>query len=575
MLATATDVLNGSAPPLRLMLDEESTGVLEGNHNGVRAFIWGQVFDEDRRALSPEALCQRVATGAGISGLRGHYALVLVDGNGARVRIVSDRFVTRRLYYTLVQGEVWVSDSISCLRRALPDSPSIAPQAVLDYLFFHMVPSPDTIYEGIYALAPAEVAEVKAGRLERYRHWKPIFTADTHADEQAQAGLLFSTLEAAVTDTLDETPTGCFLSGGLDSSSIAGLVARKRPGVPVFSIGFPLEQYNELDYARCAVERFGLTGHEYCMYPEDVVEALPTIIDSMDQPFGNSSVLPTYFCARLAKSHGVDRLIAGDGGDELFAGNVRYSKQLQMDRWRQRLGPLVPLLAGGLLNSQVPSRPAILRKGKSFVRQLRMSVTENLEYFNFLNLIDRRSVFAEALLGSLDLKEPERRCQRLYDELPQADTLDRMLYMDWKHTLADNDLVKVSSACRLANIEVAYPMLDDGLVDLSLCLPARLKLTPNNLRHLYKVAMSDFLPQRIINKPKHGFGLPFGLWTQNHPELRAQAHAALDGLKAYNLFQPRFLDEVKRLHQHEHAKHYGELVWVLMVLSLWLDRNQQ
>jgi asparagine synthase (glutamine-hydrolysing) len=127
--------------------------------------------------------------------------------------------------------------------------------------------------------------------------------------------------------------------------------------------------------------------------------------------------------------------------------------------------------------------------------------------------------------------------------------------------------------CRLAGMDVVYPMLDDRLVDFSLRVPANIKLTRGNLRHLYKRAMGGFLPDKIIHKTKHGFGLPFGLWTNEHPQLQKLAYEAIDSLERFDLFKKGFIDEVRYRHQNEHAKHYGELVWVLMVLALWLDRN--
>jgi asparagine synthase (glutamine-hydrolysing) len=293
----------------------------------------------------------------------------------------------------------------------------------------------------------------------------------------------------------------------------------------------------------------------------------------MDQPFGNSSVIPTYFCAQLARSQGINRLIAGDGGDELFAGNQRYATQLQLDRWRQRLRPLIGTLDLTLLRVPLPDSPALLGKAKSFIRQLKMTVPQSVQYYNFLNLLDRKATFSASVVQGVDLFEPDRQCQQLYDALPEASPLDRLLYLDWKHTLADNDLVKVNSMCRLAGVEVVYPMLDDRLVDFSLRVPAGIKLTHGNLRHLYKRAMDGFLPDKIIHKTKHGFGLPFGLWIKDQPQLQKLAYEAIDSLQRFDLFEKTFIDEAIYRHQHGHASYYGELVWVLMVLALWLDRN--
>ena len=575
MLTTAIEELARQDSPVRLVVAENSSSIQVGRCGSVRAYVWGRMLDTAGQELSADQVCAQVAQ-RGIANLtapRGHFALVVADLDSSQARILADRFVTHRLYYTCREGQLWVGESLQQLTRALPGAPELSLQSVVNYLFFHMIPSPETLYEGIFSLTPAVQVILESGRLRRERHWTPVPAPDLSVAAPDFAQQLFATLDQSVQGQLYRPNMGCFLSGGLDSSSIAGLVSRHRQQAPVFSIGFPVEQYNELDYARCAVKQFGLTGFEYVMSPDDVVNALPHIVASMDQPFGNSSVLPTYFCAKLAKAQGVDALVAGDGGDELFAGNERYAHQLRLERWRQRLGPVVGLLDAGLLKPQWPDSLALLRKAKSFTRQLRMTIPENLEYYNFLNLIDRKILFSNRVMAKSDLYAPDQRCQQLYDELGHASALDRMLYMDWKHTLADNDLIKVTTMCRLAGVDVAYPMLDDRLVDLSLTVPSDLKLTPANLRHLYKVAMQGFLPEKIINKKKHGFGLPFGVWTSTHQGLQTLAYNALDRLRERDLFNPAFLDEVKRLHQQEHAKHYGELVWVLMVLSLWLDEH--
>lgn len=538
----------------------------------IEIYSFGQPRDSSRQPLTAAQLAERFQQTTS-SPLYGHFALVVHWPQQQRCMILADRFATQRLYYAADHQTLVVSDRLESVRQRRSDS-QISQQALVNYLFFHMIPSPETVYTGIHCLEPAQRINWSAGNLVRDYHWTPRFDQTESVDEQRQAQNLLATMRELMPEYASSEASGCFLSGGLDSSSVAGLVAEQRPATDVFSIGFPIEQYNELDYARTAVNHFDLTGHEYEMSPQDVVDALPRVIASMDQPFGNSSVMPAYFCARLAKSKGIDCLIAGDGGDELFAGNERYSKQLQLDRLRQRLKPMIGLMDLAILRPPWPESVKLFSKARSLTRQLKMTVPQNLEYFNFLNLIDRSEIFSDTLLQSTDQTEPDRRCQQLFDQLDNADTLDRMLFMDWKHTLADNDLVKVNSMCRLADVDVAYPMLDDRLVDFSLRVPGQQKLTPANLRHLYKMAMTGFLPDKIIHKPKHGFGLPFGLWTVEHQGLRNLAYEAIASLDQLDLFRPGFIDDVKRLHQQEHAKHYGELVWILMVLALWLDRNQ-
>ncbi|WP_083928306.1 asparagine synthetase B family protein [Marinobacterium rhizophilum] len=543
---------------------------------GCEVYCYGQPLQKEcRTAASPGLIGQlyRAQGSEFIHGLTGHYALIIDDRRSGTCHVFADRFATHRLYYRSLSCGLIIADNLQALRGAVTEPLTLSRQAVVNYLYHHMIPSPKTVYEGVYCLEPAQRVTWRQGALSTETWWQPAFEQQTSQSEQQLADELFVLMQDVVADYCTKDKTGCFLSGGLDSSSLAGLVSQSIPSPEVFSIGFPIAQYNEIDYARAAVEHFGLNGHEYCMTPQDVVAALPQVVGSMDQPFGNSSVIPTYFCAQLARSQGVNRLIAGDGGDELFAGNQRYATQLQRDRWRQRLKPLIGMLDLTLLRSSLPDSPALLGKAKSFTRQLKMTIPENVQYYNFLNLLDRKAIFSASVVKGVDLFEPDRQCQQLYDVLPDASPLDRLLYLDWKHTLADNDLVKVNSMCRLAGVDVVYPMLDDRLVDYSLRVPASIKLTRGNLRHLYKRAMGGFLPDKILHKTKHGFGLPFGLWTKDHPQLQKLAYEAIDSLRRYDLFQKKFIDEAINRHKSGHASYYGELVWVLMVLALWLDRN--
>jgi len=271
----------------------------------------------------------------------------------------------------------------------------------------------------------------------------------------------------------------------------------------------------------------------------------------------------------LAREHGVTHLLGGDGGDELFAGNERYAKQTVFEHYRHlprwlRRGALEPLL-GRLPGSMLP-----FRKAQSYVRQANVPLPDRLQTYNFLNRFPADQVFEADLLAAIDPDQPRNSERETYRRLKNASALNRMLYLDWQITLADNDLRKVTRACELAGVEVSYPLLDDAVVELSTRIPSAQKLRHGRLRHFYKEATKDFLPAAIIAKEKHGFGLPFGVWLVEHEGLRQLAKESLAALKARGLIRPAFIDRVLDLHAKEHASYYGELVWVLMVLELWL-----
>ncbi len=342
--------------------------------------------------------------------------------------------------------------------------------------------------------------------------------------------------------------------------------------VEAFSIGFAAEGYDEMPYARITAKHFGVKLHEYYVTPEDVVEALPKVAISYDEPFGNSSALPAYFCAKFAKENGIDRLLAGDGGDELFAGNERYAKQAifqayyHLPEWaRQRiLEPLANIL---------PNSPQIFSKIQSYITQANIPLPDRLQTYNFLHRHNPTEIFSADFLAGVDCNIPLAYQRSTYHSLDNASALSRMLYLDWQYTLADNDLRKVSHMCAMAGIEVAYPMLDDELVSFSCRIPDKWKLENQKLRHFFKESLRDWLPRETINKKKQGFGLPFGIWMRTHRPLQELAYDSLTSLKNRHYFNAEFIDHVIALHRHGHASYYGELVWILTILELWMTEH--
>ena len=373
------------------------------------------------------------------------------------------------------------------------------------------------------------------------------------------------------------TPRNCgaFLSGGTDSSTISGLLGAVT-GSPAqtFSIGFDAEGFDEMHYARIAAAHFGTAQHEYYVTPDDVVDAIPRIAAIYDQPFGNASAIPTYYCARLARSHGITRILGGDGGDELFGGNARYARQYQFARYERapailRKGVLEPLLRHLPFVDQV----ALLRKARSYIAQASMPMPERYESYNLLERLGAENVLTPEFLGAIDRAGPIGHMRDVYQAADAGTLINRMLALDFQFTMADNDLPKVTRMCELAGIDVAFPMLDDDLMDFSLTLAPSLKLRGTQLRYFFKRALSDFLPHEIITKEKHGFGLPVGAWLQDHAGLRTLAGDAMLTLRGRGIVRPEFIDQLVDQHLATHAGYYGTMVWILMMLEFWFQRH--
>jgi asparagine synthase (glutamine-hydrolysing) len=346
--------------------------------------------------------------------------------------------------------------------------------------------------------------------------------------------------------------------------------------VSTYSIGFDVDGYDEIRYARIAASHFGTRHHEHYLTPDDVVASIPRLAASFDQPFGNSSVVAAYFCAAIARADGIAKLLGGDGGDEIFGGNTRYARQKLFEAysaipgWATR-GLAEPLLLGIDGIERLP----LLRKARSYVEQARVPMPARMHTYNLIDRIGRERIFEPAFLAAVDPAEPARRHAAHYARCNDESIVNRMLHYDWKFTLSDNDLPKVVGACDLAGVDVGFPFLDERIVEFANRLPAEWKVHRLRLRRFFKDALDDFLPREIIAKKKHGFGMPFGQWMLAHAGLRGIATGSLESLRDRRIVRREFFDELVHRVTHEHAGFYGELVWIMMMLEQWLAAHRR
>ncbi|MFP4683112.1 MAG: asparagine synthetase B family protein [Ectothiorhodospira sp.] len=507
--------------------------------------------------------------------LGGDFALCVLDPDHRRLLAAIDRIGQFPLYFARLPGGVAFGTSAASVLSHPGMERRVTPDGLFHYLFFHMLPAPMSLYDGLEKLQGGQCLILEGdGPLRVEAYWQPRFQEPAGADGAALGRELHQHLETAVRRLNDEPQTGAFLSGGLDSSTVSGYLAALRPGeADTFSIGFDAPGYDEMEYARTASRHFNTRTHEYYVTPGDVVEAVPLIAAAYDEPFGNSSALPAYFCARLAADAGIRRLLAGDGGDELFAGNARYMKQEVFEHWGRLPAPLRRTLLEPWI-TRLPRGVPLLGKARSYVEQARIPLPDRLQTYNHLFRLNLTDLFEPDFLEQVDEDAPWSLMREIYHRPTGASPLNRMMYLDWQQTLADNDLRKVSRMGQLAGVDVVYPMLDEDLVEFSCRVPSRLKASRGRLRHFYKEAMGGFLPDEIIHKKKHGFGLPFGVWMQEHPPLREMAYDGLLRFKGRGIMKPDFIDRLIQMHRQQHAVYYGEMVWILMMLDLWMETHK-
>jgi asparagine synthase (glutamine-hydrolysing) len=501
-------------------------------------------------------------------------AIVIIEPRQKKLLLAIDPIGLTQLYYAVTNKGLIFGNSADSIIAHPEVKADISAQSIYDYVYYHHCPSPHTIYQNVKKLEGGQVLIYQDGKVHIKYYWVPEFKEEmsvsvTEAGKELQQRLVESVAQLAD----NEMRTGAFLSGGLDSSSVAGALSQVYPGkAKTFSMGFPVEGYDEIEYANIAVKHFNTQQHEYYLTPEDTVKAIPDIAAYYDEPFGNSSALAAYYCAKLAKDNGISVMLGGDGGDEIFAGNERYAQQLVFEYY-QKAPEGIQHALGGMLN-YLPSllaKQKLFFKAKRYVDQAKIPLPDRLQDYNFLHRHVGSEIFQDEFLQQVDVGRPLELLRERYHRPKQASTLNRMLYMDWKTTLHDNDLVKVNKMCEMAGVTVRYPLLSQSILELSCQVPSVEKLQAKKLRKFYKQAMVGFLPEKIINKPKHGFGLPFGVWLKTYQPLKELAYSSINNLKKRPYFKEEFLDHAIKMHQSVHAAYYGELIWILMMLELWFQ----
>lgn len=543
--------------------------MLPAARDGIAAFV-PQRFCE-ALAAQPTATWPRA-----LADLGGAFALAVIDPERRELFLAVDRFAIENLYFVRDErGIAYANRS-----RTLAAHPSVAHrfsvQDLYASLYFHWLPGPAGGYAGMERLLPGHCAHWRDGKLSIQPYWEPGFEVDTRATRAELAAGLRETIEEAVARRLPQKNPACFLSGGLDSSTVTGYSAKLRPADTVaYTIGFEADGYDEMAFARTAAEHFGVRHENYYVTPTDIVNSLPAIIGEFDAPFGNASAIPTYYCAKLAAERGHRSILAGDGGDELFGGNARYQKQMVFERYDHVPAPL----RHGLLEPFAQHLPSSLQRGvigkaASYVRQAAVPLPDRLMTYNLLNFVNPASFLAPELLASIDLDAPLRALREMYETPGDMDVTNKLLRLDWRITLADSDLPKVSRMCALAGIDVSYPMLDERVVDLSMRMPPQMKVTASEMRPLYREAFTDFLPQATLTKSKQGFGLPFGVWLHEQPLLRDFANESFADLEQRGVLARGFRDAFLSERIKEHPAYFGTLAWILMALGLWLKRSR-
>jgi asparagine synthase (glutamine-hydrolysing) len=505
--------------------------------------------------------------------LQGAFSIAIWDGRLRQLLLAVDRLGFKTLYWSKEAECLLFASRVGAVRAAQATPADVNPQAITQFLLFSAVPAPLTIFGGIERLGPGYTLLFKGGEVTKKRYWDLEYNEDFSRDEKYWTRELREEMRAAVHRHLrgcSAETTGAYLSGGTDSSSVVAFMSERFKPTHSFSMSFPVEGFNEIQFARIAAERFRTSHHERCLSPEDAVAAIPKLIRYYDEPFANSSAIASYHCALLAREHGVDTLLAGDGGDELFGGNARYATDKRfalyhsIPRWMRQvlIEPVAKLL---------PDTDGRLSLPRRYIRRAQMQNPRRILSYNIFLSMDANAIFEPDFLA----ETPESTLLAIPEEhfcsAHASNELNRLLYMDVKMTLADNDLRKVSGTAELAGVRVRYPLLDTRLAEFSGRMPAKLKLKGMEKRYIFKRAMKGILPDEVLRKKKHGFGVPLGEWFLHDSRLKTLVQDVLcdPRTRQRGYFRPEFVDELISLHRQGHAGFYGEIVWYLVALELW------
>jgi asparagine synthase (glutamine-hydrolysing) len=512
--------------------------------------------------------------------LRGTFSFAVIDNSTQRAFLAIDRFGIQTLCYAQPHPDLLVFGSTTDAVRAHPAVGStIRLQSIFDYFYFvDRVPAPTTIYREQQKLTPGEYILAEAGRVTNVKsYWYMPYRSAPIAKEAAMEELKTRLHEAVVASLVGEDVdrVGAFLSGGLDSSSVvgaaAGLMSRK---LQTFTIGFPIDGYDEAQYADIAAKHFGTQHQTYYVKPDDVIDIFLKSVQIYDEPFANSSLIPAYHCARLAKEAGVEMLLAGDGGDELFAGNKRYADDAVFDRYAKLPRALRKAVLEPLASHLAVIRDArLLGKGVRYIERAQKTVLERLAD-NMFQAVSPSAVFSAEALREINVTEPLALATSIYNTPTEASKIQRMMNLDLRVTLADSDLRKVARMCELAGVRTRFPFLNDDLAEFSASLPETLLMEGGKLRQFYKDAMRGFLPDAIIAKQKHGFGLPSMVFMNSHPPLRDLVCDSLTNLKGCGYFLPQFLDDMTARARGGTLSGHENAAWDLVVLDRWLESRK-
>ena len=501
--------------------------------------------------------------------LRGMFAIAIWDARNRKLLLARDRVGKKPLFYFYDGRRIAFASEMKAILE-IPGVPrEIDPEAVSDYFSLLYIPAPKSIFKNIRKVLPGHYLVVSQNGIRETEYWDLSFNQSLQLTEQAWCERLLETYREAVRIRLmSEVPLGAFLSGGVDSSSVVAVMAGLlNTPVTTCSIGFAEEEFNETDYAREIASRFKTDHHEHVVRA-DAVGIVEKLAWHYDEPFADSSSVPTYYVSKAAREH-VTVALSGDGGDENFAGYRRYYFDKRENSIRGLLPAAIRQPIFRALASLYPKAdwaPRIFR-GKATFQNLARSPIE--AYFRSVSAL--KSELKEQILhgdlrrqlGDYDSLDVLR---SYYDKADTMDPISRIQYVDVKTYLTDDILVKVDRASMAHSLEVRAPILDHKLMELAATIPSSMKLRGMNGKYIFKKTLNEVLPRSVLNRKKMGFGVPLAQWLRN--DLREFAHAVIFDQRQDSFLNDASVNAIWQEHQRGFRDRSTEL-WSILMFRLW------
>ncbi len=497
-----------------------------------------------------------------VQKLRGMFVFAVWDERRRRLLLARDRIGIKPLFYGVKGGRLIFASELKALLQ-LPEVERTLNWNSVSHLFSALsTPANESIIAGIHKLEPGHILTVRQGQSpEILRYWDVTFEADYCQTEEDCVVRLRELLEESVRIRMNcDVPFGAFLSGGVDSSAVVAMMAQQSSSpIKTFSIGFTEEKYNEAPYARQVSEIFGTDHHELILRP-DVLGIIDDLIWHLDEPFGDSSAIPTYMVSKLAAEQ-VTVALSGDGGDELFAGYDKYLVEQKQRRFKYIPAALRHLL--GAVGTQMNEG----MKGRNFLRHISLDGIDR--YLNATTMFDdnaRRSLFQEEVAAMIT-KDDSLRELALSLEKKGTHWLSTIQYMDIRNYLPLDILTKVDRMSMAHSLEARVPFLDHKLVEYAATIPPEFKLRNGSTKYILKKAMRGILPDSLIDRRKQGFAVPLGSWFRG--DLTGFVHDLLlsDTSRARRIFNADYIE--KLLGMHQRGRNMDLQLWTLVSFELW------